>query len=1014
MKSKLFLCVLILSFSAFVSADIIVYDGDTKGTDYEAWWNPGWPARTTSFTNTNLSPHSGTLCGKWTATTASGLGAQISDANWAGIDISSLTNIEFWAKGKNGGEAITLDFFTVDPDGAGPLGIILLHVPLTGLTTTWTKYSYNRTYILANKNPDPSAPLTKFEGIQMTSTAAGVIFFDDIVVKTCGGPVGKILNGDDAASSLRSSGTNAEIQFWYGSPRIVVTNVNVVSGSGCEKLSALTNTAEMAVFLPGFGLMDASKNSKLVLWVRGQAGGEGFTFRLRDNNGQFANPVHVSGLTTSWTKVSVSAFDLANGTGFDLSRIQVVDIVWSDGPGTFFIDDMGFPASGDYAVNSASVSPSTITNLNPNVVQFTADISAAGPFGAPATNKAVFVDLSPVGGSRMALTNQGGTLWRGTFTIAVGALTGNHNLVMMVSNSLGDTFKNSTYFPLSVVGIPPVPVLLSAMPESSTSMRVEWADVPMETSYTLFHSTVNDTNTATGPTGFPADTAGGVDPGLTQGNKYFFWIKVYNQFGASRYSSVVSNILDVPAQPAIQYFEATSPTVMVAGWDNLPNETGYTLRFNIVNDITTAVALRLGMNTNTFWSSAYAALQSDRLYYFWVNAFNNVGSSASSFASNWTPPGQPKIFTAFPVSLTNMFVSWTNMRTETSFTLYVNTVKNSNTAQKYYFPLDIDYTTLPGISLGVTYYFWLKTVNPAGTSEFSPVKKFQPVAPVQPVFHSVSPVTATTDQMSVVWYNQGDEFGFKLYRNTVKSTNGATNGLAPMDYTNFLDTGLAPGTKYYYWLKAINLGGWSPLSAAWSNTTLIRPSRPVIAAVTALSTNILALRWIDLPNETSYSLYRNLADDTNTATNIAGLSAGTTRFTNTGLMIQTRYYYWIKAYNSVGVSGFSAAASQVGKEPVRFILPEGDFAIYPNKIDLSAGDKGTIVFSKSATVTVLVYSARGVLVNTIADGLAVSSGDILEWDGSNAAGDPVGAGVYVLVVKGDGITQKPLKFIVIK
>jgi titin len=540
----------------------------------------------------------------------------------------------------------------------------------------------------------------------------------------------------------------------------------------------------------------------------------------------------------------------------------------------------------------------------------------------------------------------------------------------------------------------------------------------LETSYTLFHSTVNDTGTATAAVSFPSNSTSGIDSGLTLGNKYFFWIKAYSEFGGSGFSSVFSNILDVPAQPAIQYFEANSPTVMVAGWDNLPNETGYTLRFSLNNNFATASnTLRLGMNTNTFWSSAYIpSILPDTLYFFWVNAFNVIGSSAYSFASNWTPPNPP-LFLTVPVSFTDIGVGWLDMNTETSYTLYMNTNNSTASAQKFYFPADTIVSLQSGLTTGKKYYFWMKAVNPGGTSAFSAVvtnRTLIPVLPGQPVFHEVTPVTGTTNLMTVVWSDQTNELGYKLYRNSTKSTNGGTNVLLPAGWTNITDINLKAGTTYYYWVKAGNLGGWSPLSLIASNTTLWIPVKPVLSSVTALSTNILSVCWNDLPNETSYTLFRNLIDDTNTATNIAGFAADTTRFTNTGLQTNTTYFYWLKAYNSVGVSGFSAVKSGKTKTPVRLIMPDGDFAVYPNLVDLSAGDTAGIVFAKAGTVDILIYSPRGVLVREFRD-KTVSPGTIIEWNGCYGdSSDKVGASVYIAVVKGAGFTRKPVKFIIKK
>jgi hypothetical protein len=923
MRLKLFLFIAVFSVAAAVPADIVVYDGDTKGTDYENWW--GFPK--TSFTNTNLSPHSGSYCGKWMSKTAAGSsgGAQICDPNWAGIDISYMTNISFWAKGLVGGEAVSLMFFTVDPDGAGPLGNTLLSVALSGLTTSWVKYSYSRAAVLAGKSPDPGAPLTMFEGLQLTSAGPGTVFFDDMIIATCGAPAGKILNGDDAASSLRTTGTNSQIQDWYGSPRIVVTNDSVVSGSGCEKFSALTNNAETTIFFPGWGLLNATKNSKLVFWVRGQNGGEGFTFKIRDSNNQWSNPFHITGLTASWTKVTIPVYDLAKDTLFDLALVQAVDFTWSDGPCTFYVDDMEFALSGEYRIDSSSCSPSTVSNAVPNSVQFLATISAAGPQGSKATNRIVYLDLSPVSGpSNAVLTNTGGNQWRGTFTIPAGASPEVHDLVVTISNSLGDVFKTPV-FALTVVGPPTPPDVTAALVASADSIAVSWQDMSVETGYTLYRSFSNDTNTAAATASLAQNTASATDSGLSQNTMYYFWVKAVNALGTSGFSDVLSNSIVPPALPAVNFALAVATNAVWLNWQNIANETSYTLYRNSADDTNTAV--KAGGTPSDFTNFLFTGLTPDTLYYLWVKACKGVLKSG------------------FSGPVTNR--------------------------------------TLPR-------------------------------PPVRPVMLSVAPVDGATNLMTVVWNNATNELGYKLYRNTVKSTNGGTNVLLPANWTNVTDINLKAGTTYYYWVKAVNLGGWSPLSLIASNTTLSVPVRPVLTPVSSLSTNVLAVSWIDLPNETSYTLYRSLADNTNAATNISGFIANVTGFTDSSLSNETTYYYWLKAYNSVGVSGFSLVRSGTTRAPVRFVVPSEDFAVYPNLLDLSVpGAEASFVFAKTGAAKLLVYTSRGSLVRTVVDG-PVSAGDVLTWDGTADSGGLVGAGIYVAVIKGAGFSQKPLKFIITK
>ena len=58
--------------------------------------------------------------------------------------------------------------------------------------------------------------------------------------------------------------------------------------------------------------------------------------------------------------------------------------------------------------------------------------------------------------------------------------------------------------------------------------------------------------------------------------------------------------------------------------------------------------------------------------------------------------------------------------------------------------------------------------------------------------------------------------------------------------------------------------------------------------------------------ETSYTLFSTIATGTNNATNIAGFAVDNTNYSDTGLSNSTTYYYYVKSYNGIGESVYSA------------------------------------------------------------------------------------------------------------
>ncbi len=99
--------------------------------------------------------------------------------------------------------------------------------------------------------------------------------------------------------------------------------------------------------------------------------------------------------------------------------------------------------------------------------------------------------------------------------------------------------------------------------------------------------------------------------------------------------------------------------------------------------------------------------------------------------------------------------------------------------------------------------------------------------------------------------------------------------------------------------------GWKE-SSFISNIIILPPEKPFGLTANAVSPNQIDIIWNDLFNETSYTLFRSTNNNTNSAINIAGFTNN--QANDTGLSPDTIYYYWVKAYNAIGSSGYSIVA----------------------------------------------------------------------------------------------------------
>ena len=130
--------------------------------------------------------------------------------------------------------------------------------------------------------------------------------------------------------------------------------------------------------------------------------------------------------------------------------------------------------------------------------------------------------------------------------------------------------------------------------------------------------------------------------------------------------------------------------------------------------------------------------------------------------------------------------------------------------------------------------------------------------------------------------------------------------------TSYSSLGLAPGTTFWFRVRAFNASNSSPYSNEISALTLQVPATPTNLQGQAISTTRIDLTWTDnATNETAYNVERapDNAGAAGTFAQIASLAAGATSYSNTGLGANTRYWYRVRAANATDVSAYSSSLS---------------------------------------------------------------------------------------------------------
>ncbi|MGO8673987.1 MAG: choice-of-anchor tandem repeat GloVer-containing protein [Capsulimonadaceae bacterium] len=173
--------------------------------------------------------------------------------------------------------------------------------------------------------------------------------------------------------------------------------------------------------------------------------------------------------------------------------------------------------------------------------------------------------------------------------------------------------------------------------------------------------------------------------------------------------------------------------------------------------------------------------------------------------------------------------------------------------------------------------------------------------------------TPEYESVSLTWNTDQWATSYNIYRGTAAGGEGSTP-LASVTGTAYDNAGITDGVTYYYVITAAGSAGRSSRSAEVSATptSLLPPSAPAWLAATA-GMGTVNLSWAASSSATSYNVYRGTASGGESSEAI-GSAAGTTYF-DSGLAVETTYFYKVAAVSSAGTSPMSSEASATSTDP---------------------------------------------------------------------------------------------------
>jgi len=263
-----------------------------------------------------------------------------------------------------------------------------------------------------------------------------------------------------------------------------------------------------------------------------------------------------------------------------------------------------------------------------------------------------------------------------------------------------------------------------------------------------------------------------------------------------------------------------------------------------------------------------------------------------------------------------------------------------------------------GLTEGTTYYYRVRAYNPYGNSAYSSVvsKTTLPNAP------TLLPATAASfNQINLSWNdNSNGESGYSIERALAIGGPYAVVGTTGSNVSTYQDKGLLENTTYYYQVRAFNSGGNSAYSNQVNDLTPLAP--PTNLLVWAFAFNQIKLQWVDKSQiEDGYVVERSPDGTTAWAQVGSTTAANATTFTNTGLAVDTQYFYRVKAKKASVYSVFTSIVSATTTVwHVTALTDDGtgnissSLSSYLNSGNVSAGQ--TIFFDNNVAITAVNWN----------------------------------------------------------
>ncbi len=237
--------------------------------------------------------------------------------------------------------------------------------------------------------------------------------------------------------------------------------------------------------------------------------------------------------------------------------------------------------------------------------------------------------------------------------------------------------------------------------------------------------------------------------------------------------------------------------------------------------------------------------------------------------------------------------------------------------------LDGDSVTLSAVPKdGYRFVRWTETGSRSAKATFVVSGDRTMTAEFAPIATPLLTVTsAGYDSISLNWTAVEGAYKYEIYRSNTKAGTYSLLYTADSTQLSYINSGLVAEKTYYYRVRAYCSCSTAATYGSFSFTQSARPifnSIPV-AVAKASGYNDVQVTWNATPGATGYEVVRSTTK-AGTYTKIYSAPASVTKYTNTGLVGNKRYYYKVRAFRTIGsttvYTDYSSIVSDVALFPI--------------------------------------------------------------------------------------------------